>query len=179
MLKIEKIVFLMLLSLILAGCSRSTESEEAEENAAAEQAAAPAEPEGFSKLEWKIVDRNKALAENPKLVEVENDTNASDPVSAIMQASRSLTSQFNKISMEHNAKLQSFVNATEGGEDPKPISFEEFNSAAKLNSNNVKGLYKWQAYAYNETTGKVTILEDREEKRRIYEESGREFKVDD
>jgi hypothetical protein len=174
MLKTEKRVFLMLLSLTLAGCSRDSEEVEA-----AEQVAAPMEPQGFSKLEWKIVDRNKALAENPKLVEVENDTNASDPVSAIMQASRSAISRINKISMEHNATLQSFVNATESGEDPKPISFEEFNAAAKLNSNNVKGLYRWQAYAYSETTGKVTILEDREEKRRIYEESGREFKVDD
>lgn len=163
MLKKEKIVFFMLLAFTLAGCQSETESESAE---------AAAEPE------WKIVDRNKALEENPKLVEVVNDTNAGDPLSAIMQAGHSAMSKLNTSTMEYNAKLQSYINA-DGAEDPKPISFEEFNAAAKLNSNNVKGLYKWQTYAYDETTGKVTILEDREEKRRIYEASGREFKADD
>ena len=169
--KTDSLAFILLLPLILMGCNHHSDTNQAEvdQGAAAEEVAVPQQPPELSKLSWKIVDRNKALAENPNLVEVENDTEASDPLTAIMQARHSATSRINKLTMEHNAKLQSFVNATEGAGDPKPLTFKEFNAAAQLNKNNVKGLYEWQAYAYDETTGKVTILEDPAEKKRIQE----------
>lgn len=134
------------------------------------------EPEGFSQLEWKIVDRNKAIAENPDLVEVVNETDATGYMEAISQSHFAAVSKLNTAQMEYNSKLQSFIDATDnGGADPKPQTFEEFSKAVKMNSNNMKGLYPWQAYAYDETTGKVTVLEDRAEKKRMYEEADREY----
>lgn len=149
----------------------------------AEQAEATPEPpaveqQGFSQLEWKIVDRRKAMEENPNLIEVVNDTNETGYLTAVTKSSFSAISRLNTGTMEYNAKLQSYLNA-DGSDDPKPLSFEEFDAAARQNSNNIKGLYPWQVYAYDESTGKVTILEDRDEKRRMYEERGLQYKDDE
>lgn len=136
--------------------------------------AAPPQPQGFSELEWKLVERNRALAENPELVEVENHTQAKDPLTAVTQSYFSGTSKLNATAIEYNAKLQSFIDA-EGAQEPKPPSFEHLNQQMQQNSNMVKGLKPWQAYAYDELTGKVTILEDRAEKKRLYEERGLKY----
>lgn len=161
----------------LLGCQKQvTEEVQVEPGPAAE---APPEPQGFSQLEWKIVDKHKALAENPELVEVVNDTNATGYFDAVSQTAFSAQSRVNKMTMEYNANLQSYLDASDGAKDPKPQSFEEFNQVAKLNSNNIKGLYPWQVYAYDEQTGKVCILEDRAEKKRMYAEIGREYPADE
>jgi hypothetical protein len=159
---------------LFLGCQKKTpDVSEAEPEVAVE---AEQEPKGFSQLEWKIVDRNKAMAENPALVEVVNETDATGYMEAVSQSHFAAVSKLNTAQMEYNSKLQSFIDATDnGGADPKPQTFEEFSKAAKMNSNNMKGLYPWQAYAYDETTGKITILEDRAEKKRKYEEIGREY----
>lgn len=167
------LIFLLTL-LISAGCQQKPKPEEA----AAEEAP-QAEPPGFSKLEWKMVDKNKALEENPKLVEVTNDTNATGYLQAVTQTAFSATSRVNQMTMEYNAQVQSYINATDSVKDAKPISFEEFEKQARMNSNNIKGLYPWQVYAYDENTGKVCILEDRAEKKRMYDEIGREYPHDE
>lgn len=166
------------LLLLSIGCQKATDDVTEAEHADVEEVVE--EPAGFSQLEWKIVDRNKALAENPDLVEVVNETDATGYLEAVSQSHFAAVSKLNQAQMEYNSKLQSYIDATETrGEDPKPQTFEEFSKAAKMNSNNMKGLYPWQAYAYDETTGKVTILEDRSEKKRMYEEIGREYPHDD
>ncbi len=176
----SKATSLLLMAFILFGCAQKEAEEKAKEAEQQEQAAnaQPKTPQ-FNELEWKIVDRNKALEENPDLVEVDNDSDAKDPISAISKMYFSPISRINKTTMEHNAKLQSFINAADGAEDPKPPTFEEFNRDAKLNSNNVKGLKPWQVYAYDETTGKVTILEDRSLKKRLFEEQGLKFEEEE
>lgn len=178
-------LLLILISAPLAssGCGRTVSAKEqaraasakrAADKASAEAAALAAEEanKGFHNLKWKIVDRNQALAENPNLVEVENNTAAEDYFSAVAQSYFSGVSKLNTTSMEYNAQLQAQLNAIDSGADPKPPSFEEFNAQAKLNPNNIKGLYPWQVYAYDENTGRVTILEDRQERDRLREEKG-------
>ncbi len=169
-------IYALLLALTLVGCGQKTGDDSKAAQDEEQPAVADAQPKApaFNELEWKIVDRNKAMTENPKLVEVVNDTNASDPLSAISQTYFSATSRINKMQMEYNARLQANLNA-DGAEDPKPPTFEEFNASAKMNSNNVKGLKPWQVYAYDESTGKVTILEDRELKKKLYEEQGLKY----
>lgn len=164
--------FLLLAALLLVSCGCQKQADDT-------QVAAEPEPPGFSQLEWKIVDRNKALAENPDLVEVVNETEAGGYLEAVSQSGFAAMSKINTAQMEYNSKVQSYIDATDSREDPKPQTFEEFNKAAKMNSNNIKGLYPWQVYAYDETTGKVTILEDRAEKKRMYEEIGREYPHED
>ena len=163
----------MLLLLVSMGCQRGGSNKQQLRVLVSERAAVAAkEQKGFADLKWKIVDKHKALAENPNLVEVENSTEAGDYFSAVFQSYFSATSKLNKASMEYNAQLQAQLNAIDGRSDPKPPSFEEFNEQAMMNPNNIKGLLPWQVYAYDEKTGKVTILEDREERDRLREEAG-------
>ncbi|MEW4488744.1 hypothetical protein AB1L42_11710 [Thalassoglobus sp. JC818] len=164
----------------LSGCEQASNSDSpADSPEAVEQQPVENKPQGFSKLEWKIVDKHKALEENPNLVEVSNETNAGDYLTAVTQSHFSATSRLNKATMEYNAKLSSFANSIESSEDPKPLTFEEFDEQVRLNPNNMKGLYPWQVYAYDETNGTVTILEDREEKKRLHEENGVPYSEDE
>ena len=163
----------MLLLVLSLGCQRAGSNKQRLRVMVSERAAVAAkEQKGFANLEWKIVDKHKALAENPNLVEVENNTEAGDYFSAVFQAYFSSVSKLNIATMEYNAQLQAQLNAIDGPSDPKPPSFEEFNEHAKMNPNNIKALKKWQVYAYDDQTGKVTILEDPEERDRLREEAG-------
>jgi len=137
--------------------------EAAAENAAAPEA--PPQPQGFSQLEWKLVDKQKALEENPKLVETENKNNASDPFSAAAQ------SYFTIGSKAHVLALQRNIDIHKAQYDRNP-TFDEFNTMIKQAHVDLKGLYPWQVYAYDSKTGQISILEDREEKARLHKEAG-------
>ncbi len=129
-------------------------------------AAAPAPP-GFSQLEWKLVDKRKALAENPGLIEVENHTNASDPFSAAAQSYFTIGSKANILNFQHNLDIM------KAAEDRNP-TFDEFNDSFKQFGVELKGLYPWQVYAYDDQAGSICILEDPAEKARLYKAQGLE-----
>lgn len=126
---------------------------------------APPQPRGFSQLEWKLVDKQKALEENPKLVETENKNNASDPFSAAAQSYFTIGSKAHILALKHTIDLH------KAQYDSNP-TFEQFNSMIKQANVDLKGLYPWQVYAYDSKTGQISILEDREEKARLHKEAG-------
>ncbi len=171
-----RILTLLLLITICSGCENAATDKPDENNVAVPESApvvadqnpaepVPAQPQGFSQLEWKLVDKNKALAENPKLIEVENKTNASDPWSAAAQSYFTMGSKVHLLNFKHSIDLHK-------AEHDKFPTFDEFNSMLKSANVDLKGLYPWQVYAYDDKTGTLAILEDREEKQRKHEEAG-------
>lgn len=169
-----RLICLCLLVFTLTGCpklpvvkaKKSEEKAQPAEAAAPAQAAPAAAPQpGFSQLEWKLVDKRKALAENPALIEVENKINASDPLSAASQAYFNLGSRANILNFQHNLQIW------EAAEGRKP-TFDEFNSMFKEAHAELKGLYPWQVYAYDDQDGSICVLEDHAEKKRLYEAQG-------
>ena len=173
----------LLLGLLLVGCAdRKADSAADEATADADPpAAAPADgqapaednkPVPFTKREAKLVDKEKAMAENASLVEVENKIDASDPLTAASQSYFNMASRVHVSALKHNVDIMKAMN------DRWP-TFEEFDGLMKQNNIKLKGLYEWQMYAYDAETGGICILEDRAEKKRRYEASGRDYPHDD
>jgi hypothetical protein len=139
-------------------------------NPAGDQAAAPAANPGhqsaLDKLTTTIVDRKQALAANPNLVEIEkNALNATDPITYAGNAYFSATSQIYVAALKHEVDLQKAMN------DKLP-TFAEFEKMLQTNHVQLKGLYRWQVYAYDDSTGAITILEDPQKKKEIREAAG-------
>jgi hypothetical protein len=132
--------------------------------AAAPAAAAPSFPQDNTQL----YDKKKLMAENPALVETENHIRATDPLSAAGQAYFAIGSQAQVLALEHSINLYK-------AEHDKPPTFAEFEGMIRQNGVKLKGLYRWQVYAYDQSTGELSILEDRDMKKREYEKAGLKF----
>jgi hypothetical protein len=100
-----------------------------------------------------IVDKQAAMAANPNLVEVTNDVNAGDYLTAVTDAYFSAASRVRVLAMMHNLDIQ--YAAT--GEYP---SYEDFKAQLEQAGGQLNGLRANQVYAYDQTTGKICILED-------------------
>lgn len=134
-------------------------------------APAPVKESGFSKLDWKLVNYQEAMKDNPNLVEVENKINAVDPLSAATQSYFSLGSRVHLAAFKHSIDLHK-------AQYEKNPTFEEFEAMLRQSNVDLQALYPWQAYAYNAEEGTIVILEDRAEKRRMHEERGLEAPAD-
>lgn len=113
----------------------------------------------------KIVDMKKAMAENPGWVVTENRINAMDPVTAASQAYFALPSKAQMLNMKHQIDI---IKADTG----RQPTFEEFSKLLGENQVKLKGIYRWQVYAYDDEKGDIVILENREMKRAEYEKAG-------
>ena len=149
-------------SMILAPDTDSKPAGQPQAQAPANQA--PAQP-SFPQDNTKLVDKKAVLAENPNLVETENRINATDPLTAVSQSYFSIGSRAQLMALKHAVDLHK-------AQYDKPPTFAEFESMLKSSGAALKGLYRWQVYAYDETTGQIVILEDRAMKKRLYEEQG-------
>ncbi len=162
---------LAVIGLIGFGCQQASEPSpvaKPEESVAPVEQATPAEPpkpEGFSQVTFKLVDKRKSLQDNPALVEVKNTTNASDPWSAAAQSYFTIGSKASLLGLQHSIELHK-------AQFDKPPTFAEFETMYRQAGVQFKGLYPWQAYAYDDEEGTVCILEDRAEKKRMHEEKG-------
>jgi hypothetical protein len=130
-------------------------------------AAAPAAP-SFPQDNTQLYDKKKLLAENPALVETENHIRATDPLSAAGQAYFAIGSQAQVLALEHSINLYK-------AEHDKAPTFADFEGMIRQNGVKLKGLYRWQVYAYDESTGDLSILEDRDMKKQEYEKAGLKF----
>jgi len=144
--------------------AETTESAATDNPSQAPAEAAPAAP-AFPSDNTKLVDKKQILAENPKLVEVENKINATDPVSAATQGYFALGSQVQLLNLKHAIDLYK-------AEHEKPPTFVEFDKMIRDAHVPLKGILRWQVYAYDEDTGEMCILEDRDYKKREYEKAG-------
>ena len=130
-------------------------------------AAAPAQPPrpSFPKNNSEIYDKKKLMAENPNLIEVENKIRASDPLTAASQSYFAIGSRAQVLNMKHDLDLYH----AEHGRWP---TFDEFKQRLQQYNVELSGVYRWQVYAYDETDGTISILENREMKKQIYENAG-------
>jgi len=116
--------------------------------------APPADPvKAIPDIPWKLVDKNKAVAENPKLVTTENKIVIGDPVSVAGSAYFSAISQIKVI------ELQSQINLHKATNDKLP-TYDELSTMLKSVNFQFPGLKPWQVYAYDDKDGSITILED-------------------
>lgn len=162
--------------LFTAGCADRVKEPAAETppQAAAPQQAPAAEPAPeqpkkvpITKREARLVDRNKAMQENPALIEVENKITGSDPLTAVAQSYFTIGSRAQVLNLKHNIDI---MHAAEG----RWPTFSEFQQSLKQHNVQLSALYPYQMYAYDDQTGGLVILEDPEEKRRHYEDAGLE-----
>lgn len=133
------------------------------------QAAVAVVKPGIPDVPAKIVDKKQALAERPHLVETANRVTASDPISAAAQGYFAAASRAEMLAFMHNIRIH------QATYDKYP-TFEEFMEYYRQSNAQLKGLKPWQVYAYDESDGTITLLEDREEKKRQYEEAGMEYR---
>ncbi|MBX3438832.1 MAG: hypothetical protein KF861_15160, partial [Planctomycetaceae bacterium] len=166
----------ILLSLLGCGDLGLTQSEP--EPAAEPAPAAPVEPAAapvqekpatvthFLKREAALVDKHKAMAENDKLVEVENRITANDYLSAVSQMYFAAGSAIYLSQLKHQLDLMY-------AQDNRYPTFEEFSALLKQFNIKLGALYEYQMYAYDDQTGEIGILEDRAHMKRIYEAAGR------
>jgi hypothetical protein len=173
-----KLPLISLLLGTLLGCAEWIPEKPAAAPQAAQAQPAPAQvaaepqqpprPANFLKREAKLVDMNKALAENDKLVEVENRISANNYVSALSQSYFALGSRVQVLNLKHQIDIMYNV-------DERYPSFQEFSDLLRQSGVKLGQLYEWQMYAYDDKTGEIGILEDRALKKQKYEASGREY----
>ena len=126
--------------------------DQALDDLAADAQLKPGEEKPFERRA-QFVDRQTALLDNPRLVEVENEINAVDPLSAVSQGYFKGASDVTVMQIEHQARLSQAMN----GRFP---TFNEIKSDFDNVGAKFTGLKPWQMYAYDAETGKVTILSD-------------------
>ncbi|MCA9073438.1 MAG: hypothetical protein KDA93_00290 [Planctomycetaceae bacterium] len=145
--------------LALVGCQRVKSSEEAAPAAEVkpaegeEKAPAVKKPEHFKKRVAELVDKKKAMADNPNLVETKNAITSDNYAIAITQGYFAAASKVQLIQLEHTVRNMQAL------EDRWP-TLEEFQKI--LTDNNIKlgHLYPYQMYFYDPETGEIGILED-------------------
>lgn len=143
------------------------------QTAPAQQAEQPAAPHEsiLTKMTTTIVDKRKALADNPKLISLEkNELGELNPLNYATKA------YFAGVSQATVAALQHEIDLTKAMNDDKPPPFAEFEQMLKRNNVKLRGLYRWQVYAYDDKDGSICILEDRELKKAEHEKAGLEYK---
>ena len=144
----------------------AAESQETGEQPAAEPSPAkPVKQITFGKSKARLVDYAEAR-KNPKIVEVENRIDASDPLTASYQSYFSLGSRATLVGFRHNLNLQKELN---GGNWP---SFEEFSRSVKQMRIEFVPILPWQMLAYHQVDGRIVLLEDKAEKIQRYRAKG-------
>lgn len=155
--------------LLVSSCSSGVKRKSVIDDEPAEAPAAenPAQPvangeidpnaKGPFKRVFQIVDKQTAMQENANYVETVNTIDAGDYFSGVAQGAFAAASKVQTIGLQH------FVNLHEAEHGNKP-TLDDVKAYLKRNNLKLKGLYPYQVYAYDQASGKVSILEDRAEK---------------
>lgn len=126
----------------------------------------PAEPRPVLTKRWtqEVVDLQKAQAENPKLVEVENKITGTDPLTTSLQGYIAISSRANVLNFQHQ------VNLMKAAEDRNP-TYDEIMTLIKQTKMEFNALPDYQTYAYDQQAGKFTILEDPDAKAKFEQQA--------
>ncbi len=154
---------LLSVMLLLLGCNKK-EIEKKDPQPKQEQAEAkpvPAKrPNLMKRKTSEVLDKNKAMAENPNLVEVENKITGKDPLTVSLEAYISASSRINVLNFQHQVDLMRAMN-------DRPPTYKEIVDLIKKTKMEFNALPDYQKFAYDEKEGKFLILEDPAEKKRI------------
>lgn len=142
----------------------SAENPEMSGDAAATPAAEqPRQPNLVKRRTSEVLHKQKAMSENPKLVQVENKVNASDPLTSSLQGYISISSRANVLNFQHQLNLMKAMN--ESGKAPTHAEVLQLLQQTQMDFN---ALPDYQFYAYDEETGTFLILEDTEAKEKFF-----------
>lgn len=123
-------------------------------------------------VEPKIVEWPKYGQEHPNVVPVDGKVEGFDPYSSAASAYVNIPARIEGMAAGYNAKLQSQIDALDGGKDPQPMSYQAFVNDYKKSGRRFKATRPYRLYGYNPKTGNVVLLEDKAMKARIYKEKG-------
>ncbi|MFV0443934.1 MAG: hypothetical protein ACK5Q5_10215 [Planctomycetaceae bacterium] len=133
------------------------QAEPAADAAAPADAVPAAKPEKHPNAlqrEAELVDRRAFLAEHPHAIELEkNVIDATDPFTGAAQGYFAGVSSLMVSTYQYDLRLQKQLN-----NDHWP-TFENYKQILENNNIKLKGLKKRQVYAYDDETGKISILE--------------------
>ena len=119
----------------------------------------------FGSSAAKLVNAQVAMQDN-RVVEVTNGITASDPLSASIQGYFSASSKLLMIGFQNQLRTMKALN------DNKNLSFDQFAELAQQMRVEFAPLPPWQMIGYDESTGKVLLLEDKGEKIRRFKSKG-------
>lgn len=119
----------------------------------------------IGKTTARIVDRTKATAENPALVEVGGSLQGGDPVSLAASAYIDLRGRASTLGLQNDLKLFR-------GEHDRNPTYDELVAMMKTHNVSFTELPPYQVYAYDSKAGTICILEDKDEKARRYKAAG-------
>jgi hypothetical protein len=134
-------------------------------------AAAPAQPAPppdnrgiIGKTTAKVVDA-KAAKQNPNIKVVDAAPSGADPLSFALGAYISIRSKASTLG------FQGAINQFKGVEGRNP-TYAEFMQMAKENRMEFTEIEPFRMYGYDQDTGGIVILEDADEKARVYKAAG-------
>lgn len=130
------------------------------------QPAPAANDKAIPDVEARLVEWPKAKEKMPSLEVVENKVQGNDPISVAASAYVSLSSKAESLNFQHQLNIMKEIN------EGRPISFQEFQNLAKQMRIQFKNQPAYRYYGYDTKTGGIVVLEDKAEKKRIYEEKG-------
>lgn len=158
----------LLMLLLLPGCKKNVEEQDSAPKPADQVQAEPApekpapkkRPNLLKRKTSEVLDKNKAMAENPNLIEVENKITGKDPLTVSLEAYISASSRINVLNFQHQVNLMKAMN------DRNP-TYQEIVDLIKQTNMQFNALPDYQKFAYDEKEGKFLVLEDPAEKKRI------------
>jgi hypothetical protein len=159
--------YLLALTVLLCGCNVKAAidkqaAKQAEEKAAQPAPVAPVRPKPADPPRDKgiigqttddVVDYQKAMAENPNLVEVELKAGGSDYLSFLMSAHINVGAKMSMLGMEHQLNIIKNVE----GRNP---TYSEIMKIMKDNHIKFKMPPSYRKYAYDAKRGVFVVLED-------------------
>ena len=131
----------------------------------ANAAVAPPAKSIIGRTTIKIVDLAEAK-KNPKIVEVEKKDLGSDPLTVSFNAYVSITSRASILNFKHQMDILKATN------DDKYPTFKETEKLMKELNIRLAELPQYQLYGYDAKSGAIVLLEDKEEKIRLYKANG-------
>jgi hypothetical protein len=117
-------------------------------------------------VEARLVEWPQAKQQMPGLEVVENKVEGNDPISIAASAYVSLSSRAESLNFQHQLNIMKEIN------EGRPVSFKEFQDLARQMKIQFKNQPAYRYYCYDTKTGGIVVLEDKIEKKRIYEEKG-------
>lgn len=112
-----------------------------------------------------VVDKKKAMAENASLVEIDGSAQGGDPVSFAASAYISMRARPGILNFQN--QLQLFK-----AENDRNATYAEMTGMMKQHNIDFALLPAYQMYGYDAEKGTISILEDKADKARRYQEAG-------
>jgi hypothetical protein len=118
----------------------------------------------LGRMTAQVIDYN-AYKSNPFIVVVDNQITGNDPLTVAASTYVAATSRASAANFKHQLNI---LKATSG----KPPTFKEYTDLSKKMRIDLAQLPRYQAYAYDGSTGGLFVIENKEYKIKLFREAG-------